>query len=134
MFEYINIDNWYTTFYGYWGEFPCGRVTLVKNYQESGEDLLFYVYQYSDLYDKFNETLNGSKTTFDDMIKALYWDLVLTSNDVDSDFDTWCDSENSVDWMLNRMNQKFNISIVIVGHDKRYSDMLEFQNRLQQKE
>lgn len=52
MFEYFNRDNWYTTFYGYWGEFPCGRVTLVKNYQESGEDLLFYVYQYSDIYDR----------------------------------------------------------------------------------
>lgn len=88
-----------------------------------------------DLYNRFNETLNGSKTTFDDMIKALYWDLVLTSDDVDSDFDTWCYyTENSVNWMLKRMSQKFNISIVIVDHGKRYSDMLEFQNRLRQKE
>lgn len=82
------------------------------------------------LYDKFNETLNGSKTTFDDMIKALYWDLVLTSNDVDSDFDTWCVAENSVDWMLNRMSEKFGISIVVVDHSKRYHDMLEVQKTL----
>lgn len=87
-----------------------------------------------DLYSKFNETLNGSKTTFDYMIKALYWDLVLTSADVDSDFDTWCYIENSVDWMLNRMSQKFGITIVVVDHGKRYDDMLELQNRLRQKE
>lgn len=51
MFEYHITDNWYTTFYGYWGEFPCGRVTLVKNYERNdGKDLLFYVYQCSDVF------------------------------------------------------------------------------------
>lgn len=51
MFEYFNRDNWYTTFYGYWGEFPCGCVTLVKNYERNyGKDLLFYVYQCSDVF------------------------------------------------------------------------------------
>lgn len=87
-----------------------------------------------DLYKKFNETLNGSKTTFEAMVKSLYWDLVLTSYDVDSDFDTWCDLENSANWMLNRMSQNFNISIIVVDHGKRYNDMLEFQNRSRQKE
>jgi len=88
-----------------------------------------------DLYVKFTETINGSKTTFDDIIKSLYWDLVLTSNDVDSDFDTWCYyTENSVNWMLKRMNQKFGISIDVVDHGKRYSDMLAFQERFRQKE
>lgn len=53
MIEYFNIDNWYTTFYGYWGEFPCGRVTLVKNTPSNSlllEDFLFYVYQCSDVF------------------------------------------------------------------------------------
>lgn len=53
MFEYYTTDNWHTTFYGYLGEFPCGRVILVKNYERiGGEDLLFYTYQYSDIYDR----------------------------------------------------------------------------------
>ena len=30
---------------------------------------------------KFNETLNGSKTSYEDMILALYYDLLITSSD-----------------------------------------------------
>lgn len=48
-FEYCNFENHFTTFYGYEGEFPCGRTTLAKNYGLTGKDFLFYVYHYSDV-------------------------------------------------------------------------------------
>lgn len=48
-FEYCNFENHFTTFYGYEGEFPCGRVTLAKNYDCTGKDFLFYVHLYSDV-------------------------------------------------------------------------------------
>lgn len=49
-FEYCNFEDHFTTFYGYEGEFPCGRVTLVKNDMFTRGDFLFYAYHYSDVY------------------------------------------------------------------------------------
>ena len=86
----------------------------------------------TELYKKFEMTLDGSKSTYDDMIKALYWDLVLTSMDVDMDFDTWCDSESCVNWMEKRMRDKFNINIKVVDHGKCYSDYIKVASKLKQ--
>ena len=82
-----------------------------------------------DVIGKFNETLNGSKIRYGDIIKALYWDLLLTPNDVTVDFDEWCEDNwgQCTGWMEDRLKDKLGVAIEIVGHDVAYSDMIDVQ-------
>lgn len=97
-----------------------------------------FIYPLSDWWDndpvpkevlnKFSETLNGSKVRYDDMIKAIYWDLLMTSEGVWSSFEDWCDDNwgKCTDWMV-RCLLDSGVSITLVGHDTAYSDMLLVQ-------
>lgn len=82
-----------------------------------------------DILSKFKETLNGSKIQYGDMVKSLYWDLLLTSNDITVDFDEWCEDNwgQCTNWMEGRLRDKLGVFIEVVGHDVAYSDMLTVQ-------
>lgn len=82
-----------------------------------------------DVLDAFKETLNGSKIRYCDVIKALYWDLVLSEDNNGVCFDDWLDEVwgKSVAWMEKDLRDSFDVVIEVVGHDVAYSDMIMVQ-------
>lgn len=102
-------------------------ITVAKSYSfispyfdadtESVEDYAYYdVVSVSDdvLYKQLVESVNGSKSTFKDMIESIYYDLVVKPNHSIS-FEDWIievGSKDLTDYMIYRMWKQLNVDVV----------------------
>ena len=84
---------------------------------ESVEDYAYYdVVSVSDdvLQKQLVESVNGSKSTFKDMIESIYYDLVIKPNHYIS-FEDWIievGSKDLTDYMIYRMWKQLNVDVV----------------------
>ena len=102
-------------------------INVVKNYSfispyfdaetESVEDYAYYdVSDVTDdvLKEQLVESINGSKSTFKDMIESIYYDLVVKPNHPVS-FEDWIiesGGKDFTDYMIYRMWKQLNIDVV----------------------
>ena len=64
--------------------------------------------------DKFEETLNGSKSSYDDMILSLYYDLIIASNDECTYDEFYLENIYNVKYLENHLKLKLDIDIEVV--------------------
>lgn len=102
-------------------------INVVKNYSfispyfdaetESIEDYAYYdIVNVTDdaLQEQLVESVNGSKSTFKDMIESIYYDLVVNPNHSIS-FEDWSVEVGSIDlkdYMIYRMRKQLNVDVV----------------------
>ena len=68
----------------------------------------------SSILEKFEETLDGSKTCYENMILALYYDLLITSTD-DCTYDEFHnDNIYNIKFLENRLKDKLEVIVEVV--------------------
>ena len=64
--------------------------------------------------DKFEETLNGSKSSYEDMILSLYYDLIITPNDGCTYDEFYLENIYNVEYLENRLKLKLGVNIEVI--------------------
>ena len=64
--------------------------------------------------DKFEETLDGSKSSYDDMILSLYYDLIIASNDERTYDEFYLENIYNVEYLENRLKLKLGVDIEVI--------------------
>ena len=93
----------------------------------------YFIYPLSDWWDndevpdellsRLEQTLDGSKLDFFEMIKSIYFDLFEVGKK-GLDYDIWRNTTDGVSNLEKELKDKLNVSISIVSHNKRYNDSL----------
>ena len=106
-------------------------INVVKSYSfispcfdaetESVEDYAYYdVADVTDdvLKEQLVESVNGSKSTFKDMIESIYYDLVIKP-DHSVSFEDWMiesGGKDFTDYMIYRMRKQLNVDVVVLNN------------------
>ena len=66
------------------------------------------------VYEKFYETLNGSKSDWKDFILSLYYDLIISSVDACTYEEFYLENIYNIEYLESRLKAKLNVTLEIV--------------------
>ena len=66
------------------------------------------------VYEKFDETLNGSKSDWKDLILSLYYDLIITSDDGCTYEEFYLENIYNIEYLESRLKDKLNVILEVV--------------------
>lgn len=64
--------------------------------------------------EKFEETLNGSKMDYENVILALYYDLIITSNDSCTFDEFYQENVYNIAYLEKRLKDKLNVTVEVL--------------------
>jgi len=68
----------------------------------------------SSIFEKFEETLNGSKCNYSDMVLSLYYDLLITSTDGCTYDEFYNENIYNIEFIERRLKDKLDVTLEIV--------------------
>lgn len=66
------------------------------------------------LVEKFEETLNGSKMDYENVILSLYYDLIITSNDCCTFDEFYQENAYNITYLEKRLKDKLNVTVEVL--------------------